>query len=149
MDDFEDAGAALNSVRATQTALADRISSGGWLYDTAYSVLVATMVGGWALPAPANYIVFGVSTLLLVVLMRVWMNHYGVWLSGTSPKNARWIAWGLAPLYLGLLVINLIAQDKGWALWIPFTATSAAFVVAFGGSRLWRAVYRRENGLQP
>lgn len=140
---------ALDSIRTTQSALADRVSRGGWLYDTAYSVLVAVMVGSMALPQPTSWIAFSVAMLLLVVLMRVWSNHYGVSLSGISPRRARWVAWGMAPVYVGLMLVNLIGADKGWGVWVPIVTTAAGLVAAFAGSRLWRVVYRRENGLQP
>ena len=148
-DDDLDPMKALDSVRRLQNAQADRISRGGWLYDFAYSALLAGLVAGWALPQPYNYAAFTVCMALMLLIARAWANHYGVWLSGVSPKAARWVAIGLAAGILPLLVTNMIWAHESWPLWIPVATTLGAFVVALGGSRLWRMVYRRENGLRP
>ena len=150
MDDFDDAGAALNSVRATQTALADRISSGGWLYDTAYSVLLAGLIGSVALAMPYKVIAIAISIALLLLLAKAWANHYGVWVSGTTPPRARWVAVTLGLVMVPLIGLNFFwYEEKTWPLWLPFAVSTTAFVAAFAGSRMWRSVYRRENGLQP
>ncbi len=139
---------ALNSVRATQTAVADRISSGGWLYDTAYSILVAGLAGGAALAMPFKVIAIAVCIAGLLLLAKAWASHYGVWLSGTTPPRARWVAYGLGLGIVPLLVLNMIwADEKTWPMWLPFAVCTLAFAAAFAGSRLWRTVYRRENGL--
>ena len=147
MTDLDDPSAALDSVRRTQSALADRVSRGGWLYDLAYSALLAGAVFAMAFPQPYNWLAFATCVGLLLVLARVWANHVGVWISGYTPARARWVAYGLALCLVPLLLLNLFIKEQDWPAWVAAATSGAAFLLALAASRLWRAVYRRENGL--
>ena len=148
MNDLDDPAAALDSIRASQSALADRVSRGGWLYDLAYSALVSGMVFGWAFPMPVGIVATAACIALLALMARMWTQHHGVWISGVTPRGARWVAIALAAVVVPLIVVNLIGARETWPAWVAIATTAAAFVLALAASRLWRVVYRRENGLQ-
>ncbi len=151
-DTEHDAAKALASIQRSQADVADRISRGGWGYDLIYSVLLATMVGGFALGMPLSSAVTAVCVSMLLLLATTWAKRNGVWINGTTPPRARWVAIGLGLLQIPLLLVNLIWVEARhgvhpWPLYVPFLTTVAAFGMALVGSRLWRVVYRREMGL--
>lgn len=138
----------LEAVHATQLAVVDRVTRGGWRYDILYSFLVAALVA-----APAAGVVFAIPVEIaviagLVALAAGWAKKNGLWISGIKPKKARWVAFligviALAGYVANLLIIDLVAAPR-WAVLFP---AAVAFVAAIAGSRAWRAVYRREMGL--
>ena len=146
---------ALDAIRHTQTSLADSFSRDSWGYDLTYSLGAGVMVGGMGLPMPYNFAIFAVAALGLVLLARNWADRHGVWISGVTPRRARWIAVLLGLALAGLMAVNLLAaNDGGWLPpgvkpWFPLMTGFVAAGLALRGSRLWRTVYRRENGLQP
>ncbi|MGZ3306386.1 MAG: hypothetical protein ACXU8U_11050 [Asticcacaulis sp.] len=140
---------ALELIRRSQSATADRISRGGWLYDTIYSVLLAGMIAGAALGLPRGLAVVTACGALLLLLAFTWAKHHGVWLSGVTPLRARWVAFGLSACLVPLYLLSTWAALHHWSPAVPVAAGFATFVVALAGSRLWRRVYRREMGLNP
>lgn len=138
----------LASVRQSQTVLADGYSRHSWTYDLIYSALVAVMVGGYGLPLPYPLLVEAVALAGLVVLAKLWARKHGIWISGVTPKRARWAAIGIGAAMLPLFLINVWAARRGDAVLIPYLTGALSFIVALAGSRLWRHLFRREAGLQ-
>jgi hypothetical protein len=138
----------LEAVRATQLAVADRVSRGGRGYDIIYSLLVATLVA-----APGAGVFWGIAVELLViiglvVLIVTWVKKHGMWLSSLKPRKARWVAIGIGLVmslgYVASFSATRVLGLPGWTVLVPAGMT---FVAAMFSSRLWRRIYRREMGL--
>jgi len=72
-----------------------------------------------------------------------WRTKFGWWVSGYSPKRARWVAFGLLAVFLGLIGLSLYGRLVGpW--WLFMVSGALGFVAAIAGSRIWMSVWRRE-----
>ncbi|ESQ86425.1 hypothetical protein ABENE_18530 [Asticcacaulis benevestitus DSM 16100 = ATCC BAA-896] len=138
----------LASVRASQAIMADGFSRHSWTYDLTYSALAAVMVGGYGLPLPYPFLIEGLALAGLVVLAKLWARKHGIWISGLTPKRARWAAIGIGAAMLPLLFITVWAARLHNAPLVPYLAGGLSFIVALAGARLWRYLLRREVGLQ-
>jgi len=147
MTDDQSAENALKSIHKTQAAAGDRFSRDTWSYDLPYSVLVAAFVGGLGLPVPFDLLVPIAAGGALGGLAWGWARKHGVWISGTTPRRARWVAAGLGIVIGALAMAAMFARIEGGGVVFSLAAAVAAFVAALAGSRWWRAVYRREMGL--
>jgi hypothetical protein len=144
---FTDPAEALQQVQAARAHMAERYTRGAWLYDVFYSLLVGGLVGAAALPAPQNLVAEGVLVVSLLVLAYWWKGRTGMWLSGVAPQRARWVAIGLGVVIMTLAFVNLWWSTRGEPSWLSAAAAVAGTILAFIGSRIWTAVYRRESGL--
>lgn len=143
-----DPAAALAAIRQAQSTVQDRVAQGSWRYDLTYSAIAAVMVGGQAAPLPFNVLASGVGALSLALLMRAWSEKNGVMVLGTTPKNARWVAYGVGGLFLILMGLSLFVGRRDDMVWAPYALTAIAFVGALAFSRLWLRVYRAETGAE-
>ncbi len=147
MTDDQSTEDALKSIRNAQAAAGDRFSRDSWSYDLPYSLFVAVFVGGLGLTGPLNVIIPVLAGGALAGLAWGWARKHGVWISGVTPRRARWVAAGLGIVIAVLAVVALGARLEGGGVFIGLAMAVAAFIVALVGSRVWRAVYRREMGL--
>ncbi|WP_433677494.1 hypothetical protein [Microbacterium gorillae] len=110
-------------------------------YDSLFSVMCGAFVAGQALPLiPRISLTVGVL-LAAVGLITWWRNRMGWWLSGYSPRGARWASIVLVVVLTGLAF---------WVIAVPELSTSitagvAATIAAFAASRFWARVWRRKN----
>ena len=147
MTDDQSTEDALKSIHNAQAAAGDRFSRDTWSYDLPYSLFAALFVGGLSLSGPLNVIVPVLAGGALVGLAWGWARKHGVWISGTTPRRARWVAAGLGIFIAVLAAAALVARLEGGGGVVSLLVAIAAFIVALVGSRVWRAVYRREMGL--
>lgn len=140
-----DPAAALAAIRQSQAVVHDKVAQGSLRYDLTYSAIAAVMVGGQAAPLPFNVLASGGGALALALLMRSWTQKNGVMVMGTTPKKARWVAYGVGALFLILMGLSLYAGRRGDMIWAPFALAAIAFVCALALSRLWFRVYRAET----
>ncbi len=147
MTDDQSAENALKSIRTVQATAGDRFSRDTWSYDLLYSLFAAALVGGLGLPGPFDLLVPVLAGGALGGLAWGWARKHGVWISGTTPRRARWVAAGLGVVVALLAMAAIFARIEGGGVVFSLAAAVAAFVAALVGSRLWRAVYRREMGL--
>lgn len=146
MTDPKTAAEALDSLKQSRAAVAERLTAGSVTYDLIYSALVGAMVAGFALPRPWPFVCIGVSCLGLGLLARDWTQRRGVWVSGVTPPRARWVAIGLGVLMVGFLLGAVRVADVGGQTPAILGLAGAAAGIAFAASRLWLRVFRRETG---
>jgi len=112
-------------------------------YDVAYGLICGLLVAGMGMERPWSVIVLLISLGGLAGLVMWWRNSLGWWVSGYSPKRARWVAIGLVAILIGLMGLSLYGQYVGpW--WLFMVSGGLGFVAAIGGGRLWWRVWRKE-----
>jgi len=112
-------------------------------YDLAYGLVCGLLVAGQGLPMPWSMIALVVALAGLALLVHWWKSRVGWWVSGYSPKRARWVAIGLATVLIALMGVSLWGKDSG-IVWMPLATGAAGFVAAVFGGRLWMHVWKRE-----
>lgn len=112
-------------------------------HDLIYGAVCALIVAGQGLPQPWSLIALVVALAGIAGLVQWWRKRFGWWVSGYSPKRARWVAFGLAALFIALIGVSFWGREQGlW--WIALATGPAAFVLAVGGGRMWMYVWRKE-----
>lgn len=145
----QSAAEALEAVRKSREAVADRLVEGSWLYDLVYGALVAGMVGSQAFDQPLNIVITSVCIFGLLFLMRWWANKTGVSITGLNPPRARWVAIGLGVVMAFFLVgAAAIHREGAPVLWIGLLAVGGG-IIAVAASRLWLKVFIAETRARP
>lgn len=112
-------------------------------YDLAYGGACALLVSAQGLPRPWDFIALGVSVASFVVMIRWWRKTLGWWVSGYSPRRARWVAIGLAVGLIGLMLLSAYGRHVG-PHWLWMVSAGLGFVGSIAGSRLWMRTWRKE-----
>jgi len=112
-------------------------------YDLAYGAVCALLVAGQGMPRPWTFVVLPIALFGLAGLVMWWRKKFGWWVSGYSPKRARWVAFGLVAVLLGLMGLSLYGRFVGPG-WLFLVSGGIAFVAAIVGGRLWMRVWRTE-----
>ena len=133
---------ALAAIRAARSDLAP---PGNYplVYDIAYGLICGLLLAGPGMPKPWLSIAIPIALFGLVGLMMWWRKQYGWWVSGYSPKRARWVASGLVAVFVGLVGLSLYGRSTG-PDWLYMVSGILGFFAAIAGSRLWLHVWRRE-----
>lgn len=135
---------ALAAIRESRAAVARRVGGDSRTYDLIYSVLVALMIGVHVFPSPVGVLGSSSGAVVLALLARKKAERTGVYVSEVRPRRARWVAWGLSLILLGIIVAVIWGSHAGlW--WLPLPLAVVAFVASLIGLRLWRRVYRAET----
>ena len=112
-------------------------------YDLAYGLACGLMVAGQGLAQPWSILALVVSLAGLALMVRWWKKRVGWWVSGYSPKRARWVAFALVAVLIALMGVSLWGKDSG-IVWMPLATGAAGFFAAILGGRLWMHVWKRE-----
>ena len=112
-------------------------------YDLMYGAACGLLVAGQGLPTPWSMLCLVVALVGLVLMIHWWKQKFGWWVSGYSPKRARWIAFALAAVLIGLMGLSIWGKAAG-IVWMPLATGAAGFVAAIVGGRIWMAIWRRE-----
>ena len=112
-------------------------------YDLLYGAVCALLVAGQGMPDPWRFIALPIAMAGLVLMIVGWRKTFGWWVSGYSPKRARWVAFGLAAVFVGLILLSLHGRGAG-PDWLFLVSGGVGFVAAIAGSRLWMHVWRKE-----
>lgn len=143
-DDHQTPTEALASIRDSRASVDDRLNRAHWSLDVLYGAACAIIVGGQGLPQPIGILSVAVGLAGLAVMVSLWRKQTGLWVSGLSPRRARWVALGLGAALVGFVVAGMVL-NRVTGLWWPSLAVGVvAGVSAVAASRLWTRVYRRE-----
>ena len=133
---------ALAAIRAARESVPGPTGYPGG-YDILYGGVCGLLVAGQGMPQPWSILCLVVSLLGLAFSVHLWRGKYGWWINGYSPKRARWVAFGLAAVLVGLIGLSLYGRVYGpWWLFIV-SGVLGALAAGLGG-RLWMRVWRRE-----
>lgn len=139
----EDALKMLAEIQAANADMAERAKAPTW-YHPALGLLMGGLIAvqGQAIPLMAAYYAVFVAGLLLLV--RAYKRHTGMWINGYRAGRTRWVAIGLALLasLAGLIAIWL-KRERGLDLAPPVFGAIAAIIVTIGGF-VWEAAFRRD-----
>lgn len=113
------------------------------IYDAYYGATCGLLVAGQGLQAPWSFIALAVSLAGLAALIQWWRRKAGWWVSGYSPKRARWVALGMFAVFLVLIGVSIWGKSAGIA-WMPVITGLTGFITAVVGSRLWNWVWHKE-----
>ena len=113
----------------------------GW--DLAYGAICGLMVASQGLPTPWAMLALVIALAGLAICVQWWRNRVGWWVSGYSPKRARWVAIGLAVVLIALMGLSIWGKAASIS-WMPLATGAAGFVLAIVGGRLWMHVWKRE-----
>lgn len=112
-------------------------------FDLLYGTSCALLVAGNGLEAPWSLLVLGIALAGLGILTASWRRRFGWWISGYSPRRARWVAFGMVAVFLVLMAVSIYGRLNGpW--WLHLAAAAIGFVTAIAGSRVWMRVWRAE-----
>ena len=136
---------ALAAIRDSRAAVARRASEDSRTYDIVYSGIVALMISVYVFPSPVGVLGSSFGAVALALLARKKAERTGVYVSEVRPRRARWVAWGLSLILVGIIVAVIWGSHAGlW--WLPLPLAAVAFVASLVGLTLWRRVYRAETG---
>ena len=133
---------ALDAIASARQAVPGEMKY-SFVYDLMYGAVCGLLVAGQGLPTPWSALVLVASMLGLVLMINWWKQKYGWWVSGYSPKRARWAAIGLAVVLIGLMGVSIWGKAAGIS-WTPLATGAAGFVAAIVGGRVWMAIWKRE-----
>lgn len=112
-------------------------------YDLLYGGACALLVAGQGMPQPWSFIVLPIAMAGLALMVAGWRKRFGWWVTGYSPKRARWVAIGLGLVLLGLIGLSLYGRGVG-PDWLFLVSGALGFFASIAGSRLWMHVWRKE-----
>ena len=113
-------------------------------WDFAYAAMLAVLVGGAGLPQPWSSLTLVLSMGALAFMVRWWRAKTGWWVNGYSPPKARWVAFGMVVVMMGLMGLSFWTRIFDGPMWAPLVAGALAGVTGFVGGRLWMRAYRRD-----
>lgn len=142
MTDPNDPAEALAAIRAARGGIAPPTDY-PVTYDLLYGLICGLLVAGQGMPKPWSFIVIPIALGGLASLVMWWRKKFGWWVSGYSPKRARWVAFALVAVLLGLMALSVYGRSVGPS-WLYVVSGVLGFVAAIGFSRLWLRVWRKE-----
>ena len=142
MSDPQDAKAALDQIRQTREQTLGKMDYWPWWYDAGYALACGLLVAGPGFSTTISMACVAVAIAILVTIMRVWQDRTGVWVNGYTPRRARWAAFGLAAILVGLIGVNLWFGRVQGMVWVPLASGLAAAALGVVGMRIWMRLYR-------
>lgn len=142
MSDMQDAKAALEQIRQTREQTLGKMDYWPWWYDAGYALACGLLVAGPGFSTTISMACVAVAIAILVTIMRVWQDRTGVWVNGYTPRRARWAAFGLAAILVGLIGVNLWFGRVQGMVWVPLASGLAAAALGVVGMRIWMRLYR-------
>jgi hypothetical protein len=145
-DKLEGAGAleALNSIRDTREQALGKMDHWPWWYDAGYAASCALLVAGQGLGTAIGMVCTALALCILALIVRKWQAETGVWVNGYSPKRARWAAYGMAVLLIGLMGLSIWLGRVEGIVWVPLVCGALAAALGVVGMRVWMHLYRKD-----
>jgi len=139
----EDALRMLTEVNAANADLAERARAPTW-YHPALGGLIGGLIAVQGQPIPVMLAFYSVYVLGLVLLVRAYKRHTGLWVSGYRSGRTRWVAIGLATLAaVGGLISIWLLRERGLTAAPPVFGAIVAVIVTIGGF-VWEAAFRAD-----
>ncbi|MFY8208724.1 MAG: hypothetical protein ACOVOE_05215 [Caulobacter sp.] len=139
----EDALRMLAEVEAANADLAERAKAPVW-YHPALGLLIGALIAVQGQPTPILAAVYAACIVGMVVLVRAYKRHTGLWIGGYRAGRTRWVALGLATLVTigGVIAVWLLRERGLTAAPLVFGAI-VAVIVTIGGF-VWEAAFRAD-----
>lgn len=139
----EDALRMLAEVEAANTDLAERAKAPVW-YHGALGLLIGGIVAVQAAPIPARFAYYGLYAVGLVLLVRAYKRHTGMWISGYRAGRTRWVAVGLATLAILCAAIAVWLERERHLTAAPLVFGAIVAVIVTIGGFVWEAAFRAD-----
>lgn len=133
---------ALASIQAARKGIAPATDY-PFAYDLVYGAACGLLVAGQGMPRPWDFIVLPIAVAGFALMVVWWRKRFGWWVSGYSPKRARWVSFALVAVLFGLMGLSLYGRHVG-PEWLFMVSGGLGFVAAIVGGRLWMHVWRKE-----
>lgn len=135
---------ALATILKSREQALEKMDYWPWWYDVGYAVACALLVAGQGFPTLVGMICLVAAMAILIAIMRMWQARTGVWVNGYAPRRARWAAFGLAAVMMGLMGLSIWFGRVQDVIWVPLACGAAAAVLAVIGMRVWMRLYRSD-----
>lgn len=139
----EDALRMLAEVEAAKADMAQRAKAPTW-YHPALGLLIGGLIAVQGQPVQVMLGFYAVYIAGLVLLMRAYKRHTGLWINGYRAGRTRWVAFGLAGLgMLGAVISIWLVRERGLTQ-APFVFGAIVAVIVTIGGFVWEAAYRAD-----
>lgn len=133
---------ALDMIRNSREQTLAKMDYWPWWYDCGYALACGLLVAGQGFPTQYGLLTITVALAVLVVIMRKWQAKTGVWVNGYRPRRARWAAFALAAILIGLMGVSIWFGRLEEIYWVPVVNGILAAGFGFVGMRVWMRLYR-------
>jgi hypothetical protein len=136
---------ALDLLQSVNRRMAERAEAPGW-YHVTLGLLVGGLVAVQEAPVLWRFIYFVPYGIGLLLLVRAYKRHTGLWIPGYRAGRTRWVAMGGALLTVALMLLAGWANLEGHlqGAYLVSGVLVAAVVTATG--YIWHWAYRRDLG---
>ena len=139
----EDTLRMLAEVDAAKADMAQRAKAPTW-YHPALGLLIGGLIAVQGQPIQVMLGVYAAYIAGLVLLMRAYKRHTGLWINGYRAGRTRWVAIGLAGLgMLGALIAIWLVRERGLTQ-APLVFGAIVAVIVTVGGFVWEAAYRAD-----
>lgn len=138
-DEQADAAEQLRRLASARNDYASAKRGEGW-YHVALGAATGAMITAQGMPQPWGILVTLVFLLSIPTFIAWWRRSHGWWVSGYSPRRARWVAIGMALALVACAVWSYLSSS----IWGSVSAGMLAAIVVAAMGFAWMAVWRRE-----
>jgi hypothetical protein len=139
----EDALRMLAEVEAAGEDLAKRAKAPLW-YHPALGLLVGGLCAVQAAPILGIYAYYAVCVAGAILLVRAYIKHTGLWVSGYRAGRTRWVSVGLATITTGLMLLSAWLFHMRKETLAPFVFGGLIAVIVTIGGFVWEAAFRAD-----
>ncbi|MCY1645686.1 hypothetical protein OVA11_00975 [Caulobacter sp. SL161] len=139
----EDALRMLAEVQAAGEDLARRARAPVW-YHPALGLLMGGLIAVQTQPLLLVFGYYALFVLGLLLLVRAYKRHTGLWINGYRAGRTRWVALIMVALVaLAMLLAVWLVRERGLTLAPLVFGALVAVLVAMGG-QIWQAAFRAD-----
>lgn len=139
----EDALRMMAEVEAANADLAERAKAPVWYHPT-LGLLMGGLCAVQAAPIAGMFAYYAVFIAGLILLVRSYIKHTGLWIGGYRAGRTRLVAVGLAVITTGLMLLSAwLFHDRGERL-APFVFGGLVAVAVTIGGFVWEAAFRAD-----